>query len=52
MNKIIITDSSTIYSALQKLQDSSGTCLIVTDYKKRVGKPEEVHKIVETETLR
>ena len=33
MNKIIITDSSTIYSALQKLQDS-GTCLIVTDYKK------------------
>ena len=36
MNKIIITDSSTIYSALQKLQDSSGTCLIVTDYKKRL----------------
>ena len=36
MKKIIITDLSTIYSALQKLQDSSGTCLIVTDKKKKL----------------
>ena len=36
MKKIIITDSSTLYSALQKLQDSSGTCLIVIDNKKKL----------------
>ncbi len=36
MKKIIIKDTSTLYSALQKLQDSSGTCLIVIDNKKRL----------------
>ena len=36
MKKIIITDTSTIYSALQKLQDSSGTSLIVVNNKKKL----------------
>ena len=36
MKKILISHRSTIYLALQKLQNSSGTCLIVIDKEKKL----------------
>lgn len=36
MKKILIQNSTTLFSALEKLQDLLGACLIVIDKKKKL----------------